>query len=170
MHFSCQTITLGPTNNEFGYNERPDTASIFLCIKIIDNNVNSFSYNEHPLKMSSFFRIFLLVVRGTQCIVLQLRRRWNVNLSWTLMRMCEIKKLSRLNLLEIFHIIAFYSLFLLFKITNFCMWSDYPFILWGKINSISDLFHSWLCYWLHPPSHIFVVLKLTKWIKCLLNQ
>ena len=84
--------------------------------------------------------------------------------------MCEIKKLSRLNLLEIFHIIALYSLFLLFKMTNFCMWSDYPFILWGKINSISDLFHSWLCYWLHLPSHIFVVLKLTKWIKCLLNQ
>ena len=55
-------VTLGPTYYEFGYNERPVTVSRFLYIKLIDCNVR-----RHPLIMSSFFCIFLLIVSGTQC-------------------------------------------------------------------------------------------------------
>ena len=34
------TITLDPTYNEFGYSEHLAITSRFLCIKIIDYNVN----------------------------------------------------------------------------------------------------------------------------------
>ena len=43
------------------------TTSRFLCIKFIDRSVKKFGHNEHPLIMSSFFCIFVLVVNGTQC-------------------------------------------------------------------------------------------------------
>ena len=40
--FDCNlSYTLGPAYNEFGYYEHPPTTSRFLCIKIIDSNVNS---------------------------------------------------------------------------------------------------------------------------------
>ena len=48
------------------YNDHLAITSRFL--KIIDSNVKQFSYNELPLLTRSFFRIFLLVVSGTQCI------------------------------------------------------------------------------------------------------
>ena len=49
--------TLGPA-----YNEHPTATSKFLCIKIIDSNVNKFGYNEQPLRTNSSFCIFPLVV------------------------------------------------------------------------------------------------------------
>ena len=39
----------------------------FLHQNHCDCNVKKFGYNEHPLITNSFFRIFLLVVNGTQC-------------------------------------------------------------------------------------------------------
>ena len=38
--------------------------SRFLCIKLINCNVKTFGYNEHPLITNSFFCILLFVVRG----------------------------------------------------------------------------------------------------------
>ena len=52
---STFVITLGPADNEFGYNEHTATISRSLCIKIIDCSVKKFGYNSHPLIRSSFF-------------------------------------------------------------------------------------------------------------------
>ena len=42
------------------------TISRFLCIRITDSNVTKLGYNEHPLKICSFFCIFLISVNGIQ--------------------------------------------------------------------------------------------------------
>ena len=39
----------------------------FLCIKIIDGNVEKFGYYEHASTTSSFLCIYLLVLSGTEC-------------------------------------------------------------------------------------------------------
>ena len=62
----AEYCTLGPAYNEFGYNQHPAVASRCLCIKVIDCNVKS-SVKQDPFVTSSFFCIFLLAVRGTQC-------------------------------------------------------------------------------------------------------
>ena len=51
--------TLGPTYNEFVYNQHPVTRSRFLCIKIIECDVENFDYNEHPLKRPVSFAYLL---------------------------------------------------------------------------------------------------------------
>ena len=57
----------GLAYNEFGYNEHLAITSKFLCIKIINGNVEKFGSNEPPLTASSFFCISLLTVSWTQC-------------------------------------------------------------------------------------------------------
>ena len=72
---SCFCITLGPTCNEFGYNEHLAIARRFLDIKIIDCNVKEFGYNEQPLVMSSFSCIFYSMQAGPsifRCVYLAL--------------------------------------------------------------------------------------------------
>ena len=64
--------TLGPANNEFGYNEHPAITSRFLCIKVIDCSVKKFGYNGHPFITSSFFCIVIFVVSATQCLPIRL--------------------------------------------------------------------------------------------------
>ena len=45
---------LGPAYYEFSYNEQPDIMSKFLGNKIIDSNINKFSYNgQFPLHLST---------------------------------------------------------------------------------------------------------------------
>ena len=45
------------------------TTSTRINIKVIDGNVKMFGCNKHPLTMSTFFCIFSLIVRQTQCII-----------------------------------------------------------------------------------------------------
>ena len=60
MAYLCLAIyILGPTYNEFGYNEHSATRSRFLCIKVIDCNVKKFSYNDHPLIYNEQFLLHL---------------------------------------------------------------------------------------------------------------
>ena len=48
--------TLGPSYNEFGYNEHPAVTRESLCVKIIDSKVKKFGYNEQ-LYLHLFFRL-----------------------------------------------------------------------------------------------------------------
>ena len=50
------------------YNEFPVTMSRSLCIKIIDCNVEKFSYNEHLVRTNSFFYIFYSLKAGLSVV------------------------------------------------------------------------------------------------------
>ena len=80
-------ITLGPTYNEFGYNELPPTTNPFLCIKINDFNVRKFGYCEHSPTTNNFLCVYLRVLSGTQCKHL----RYNVITTGTYMY-CKLIK------------------------------------------------------------------------------
>ena len=60
--------TLGPACNEFGYNEHPLATSEFLCIKIIDSNVEKPSDYQHPPTTSNFLCTYLLVLSENHCM------------------------------------------------------------------------------------------------------
>ena len=49
MAFFSSSVTLGPTYNEFRYNEHSTITTRFLCIKNIDNITKRFGYNEQFL-------------------------------------------------------------------------------------------------------------------------
>ena len=59
-------LYMGPVYNEFGYKEHLATASIILCIEIVDSNVKTLGYNDHWRTRSSFLRIIWLFVSGAQ--------------------------------------------------------------------------------------------------------
>ena len=60
MAFFSSSVTLGPTYNEFRYNEHLTITTRFLCIKNINNIAKRFGYTT-----SSFFCTFVLAVSGT---------------------------------------------------------------------------------------------------------
>ena len=57
------SFTLDPANNEqFGYNERPAVTSRFLGIKIIDKNVERFSYDRSVIKKNILLLLLLRII------------------------------------------------------------------------------------------------------------
>ena len=56
--FAWLVTTLGPTCNEFGYNEPHAFMSGFVGIKIIDCNGKKFGYNEHSLGTKFLLHLF----------------------------------------------------------------------------------------------------------------
>ena len=90
--FTIEKTTLLPDYNELGYYEHPSTTSRFVCIKIIDSNVENFGYYKHPPTASSFLCIYLLVISGTQCI-----SSFDCHLMWLTLLFTALIKARKLN-------------------------------------------------------------------------